>query len=138
MEGKVSKSFARFVLLPYVRSTFPRSFLRRDLIVPLTLSLAMVLLTTLILLTIESPQGADHLVIAYLFPITAIAIFYGSSVALVSSAISGVVAAYFLFPPTFSLYIASPRHVAELGFFMLLAAIASKVTALLAEDIRSR
>ena len=67
-----------------------------------------------------------------------VAILYGSTVAFIASAASSIAAAYFLFPPKFSLYIANPLHIAELGFFILLAIIASKATALLTHDLNAK
>jgi K+-sensing histidine kinase KdpD len=106
-------------------------------IAPVLAALSAVALMTAVLFLIESYLDAQHLVIAYLFPTTLIAIRYGSSIAFLTSFASGVAGAYFLFPPKFSLYIADPLHIAELGFFMLLALIASKVVSLLAQDIRT-
>jgi K+-sensing histidine kinase KdpD len=105
---------------------------------PVVGSLGAVLLTTTILLILDAHLEAQHLVIGYLVPTTVIAILYGSTLAFIASAASSIAAAYFLFPPKFSLYIASPLHVAELGFFILLAVIASKVTALLTHDLQVR
>ncbi len=115
-----------------------RRFLSLEFIVPIAASLGAVLLTTAVLMVLDVRLEAQHLVIGYLVPITLIAIQYGSTVALLTSAASSVAAAYFLFPPKFSIFIASPLHMAELGFFILLAAIASKVTALLMHDVAVR
>ena len=68
-------------------------------------------------------------------PAAIIAVYYGSTLAFLASLASGPLAAYFLFPPKFSLYIANPVHIAELGFFMLLALIASKAGAVVAHDV---
>jgi K+-sensing histidine kinase KdpD len=113
-------------------------FLSLEFAAPIAGSLGAVTLTTAILLILDARLDAEHLVIGYLVPITLIAIQYGSTVALLTSAVSSVAAAYFLFPPKFSIFIASPLHVAELGFFMLLAVIASKITALLMHDATVR
>jgi K+-sensing histidine kinase KdpD len=77
-------------------------------------------------------------VVAYLLPAAIIAVYFGSTLAFLASLASGLLAAFFLFPPKFSLYIASPVHIAELGFFMLLALIASKAVAVVAHDIRKK
>jgi K+-sensing histidine kinase KdpD len=115
-----------------------RRLLTLELIAPVAGSLGAVLLTTAILLVLDAQLEAQHLVIGYLIPTTVIAILYGSTLAFVTSAVSSVAAAYFLFPPKFSLYIANPLHIAELGFFILLAVIASKATALLTHDVEVR
>jgi two-component system sensor histidine kinase KdpD len=95
-------------------------------VAPALLSLVAVLVTTLILLLISSYLEAEHLVLGYLVPTILIAVYCGSAFAVFTSFASGLAAAYFFFPPKLSFYIADPRHVAELGFFLLLAAIASK------------
>ena len=104
---------------------------------PVLAAFSAVAFATAVLFVIESYLDAQHLVIAYLFPTTLIAVRYGSSIAFLTSFASGIAGAYFLFPPKFSLYVTDPLHVAELGFFMLLALIASKVVSLLAHDIRA-
>lgn len=111
---------------------------RSDLIAPIAGSLGAVLLTTGILIILDARLEAQHLVIGYLVPTTVIAVLFGSTIAFVTSAVSSIAAACFLFPPKFSLYIASPLHIAELGFFVLLAIIASKATALLTHDVQAR
>jgi K+-sensing histidine kinase KdpD len=67
----------------------------------------------------------------------------GSVIAVLTSLASGLAAAHFLLPPQFSFYIADSRHVAELGFTLLLAVTASKVVPALAhetqhKEVRSR
>jgi K+-sensing histidine kinase KdpD len=109
-----------------------------EFIAPVVVSLAAVLLTTVVLFMIDSYLAAQHLVLGYLLPTVIIAIYYGSTFAVLTSFASGLAAAYILFPPKFSFYIASPRHLAELGFFMLLAVIASKAVSVLTDDISSR
>jgi K+-sensing histidine kinase KdpD len=104
-------------------------------VVSIMASAAAVAITTLALVIIDSFLVVDHLVVAYLLPAAIIAVFYGSTLAFLASLASGLLAAYFLFPPKFSLYIAEPVHIAELGFFMLLALIASKAVAVVAHDV---
>jgi K+-sensing histidine kinase KdpD len=121
-----------------LRSTV--SFRPRDRLpaVPIIVSAAAVAITTLALVIIDSFLVVDHLVVAYLLPAAIIAVYFGSTLAFLASLASGLLAAFFLFPPKFSLYIASPVHIAELGFFMLLAVIASKAVAVVAHDIRKK
>jgi K+-sensing histidine kinase KdpD len=104
----------------------------------IVMSFLGVLLTTTVLHAIDSYLTAQHLVLGYLLPTVLVAIYYGSSIAVFTSFASGLAAAYFLFPPKFSFYIADATHVAELGFFLLLASIASKAVSVLAEDSRPR
>src|SRR5262245_5961957 len=94
-------------------------------VVPVAVSLMAILWTTMVLTMVQSNLVADdpeHLALAYLLPTIFIAIFFGSTLAIASSFVSGLAAAYFIYPPKFSLYITDPRHVAELGFILLLAA----------------
>jgi K+-sensing histidine kinase KdpD len=115
-----------------------RRFLTSEFAGPIAGSLAAVMFSTAFLLVLDARLEAQHLVIGYLLPITLVAVYYGSGPALLTAAVSSVAAAYFLFPPKFSIFIADPLHVAELGFFILLASIASKVTALLTHDLTAR
>ncbi len=89
-----------------------------------------VLITTFALLAIDIYLPPEHLVLGYLLPTIIIAMHYGSTVAVFTSFISGLAAAYFLFPPKFSFYIVDPLNVVELGLFFLLAVTASKAVAL--------
>ena len=97
-----------------------------------------VLLTTFVLLAIDSYLAEEHLVLGYLLPTIVIAMHYGSTLAVITSFISGFAAAYFLFAPKFSFYITDPLNVAELAFFLLLAITASKAVAGLTDDLRAR
>jgi glucose-6-phosphate-specific signal transduction histidine kinase len=97
-----------------------------------------VMLTTFVLLPIDSYLVEEHLVLGYLLPTIVIAMHYGSTLAVITSFISGFAAAYFLFAPKFSFYIVDPLNAAELGFFLLLAITASKAVAGLTDDLRAR
>jgi two-component system, OmpR family, sensor histidine kinase KdpD len=105
---------------------------------PVVMTLAAVLATTVLLLAVEAQLAAEHLVLGYLLPTIVIAIYYGSTFAVLTSFIGGLAAAYFLFPPKFSFYITDVTHIAELGFFLLLAIIASKAVAVLMDQPRRR
>ena len=72
--------------------------------------------------------------LGYSLPTILMAIYFGSTLAVLTSFGSGLAAAYFLLPPKFSFYIDDPVHIAELGFTIMLAVIASKVVAALAAD----
>jgi K+-sensing histidine kinase KdpD len=114
----------------------PLTLYRVSGIVPVALSLAAILWTSIVLTAVHSSLMTDdpeHLALAYLLPTIFIAIFFGSTLAIASSFASGLAAAYFIYPPKFSFYIADPQHVAELGFILLLAVTASKVVGVLAE-----
>ena len=103
-------------------------------IAPVLAAFAAVLLTTFVLFTIQSYLATEHLLLVYLLPTILMAIYFGSIIAALTSLASGLAAAYFLLPPQFSFYIADGRHVAELGFTLLLAVTASKVVAALAHE----
>ena len=106
-----------------------------ELIAPVLVSLAAILLTTLVLLMIDSYLATEHLLLVYLLPTIFIAVYFGSTIAVLTSLASGLSGAYFLLPPQFSFYVGDRLHVAELGFTVLLAVIASKVVGVLTCDI---
>ena len=85
---------------------------------------------------IDSAPFSKPLIFIYLLPTVVIAMHYGSTLAVLTSFASGLIAAYFFFPPKLSFYIADPLNVAELGFFLLLAVIASKAVEVLTQDVR--
>ncbi len=97
---------------------------------------AAVLATTIVLLAMDEYLEADHLVLGYLLPTVVIAMHYGSTLAVLTCFAGGLAAAYFLFPPKFSFFVAEPLHAAELGFYLLLAILASKAVAGLTDDLR--
>src|SRR6266511_346521 len=100
-------------------------------------AVSAILLTSVVLLAVDSFLDAKPLIFVYLLPTVVIAMHYGSTLAVLTSFASGLAAAYFFFPPKFSFYIADPLNVAELGFFLLLAAIASKAVAAVTHDARA-
>jgi K+-sensing histidine kinase KdpD len=113
----------------------------RDLILPIALSLALILLTSLVLARIHSHLTAlevwhdpEDLALAYLLPTIFIAVFFGSTVAVMTSLASGVAAAYFIYPPQFSLMFDDPQHIAELGLILVLGITASKAVAVITGD----
>jgi K+-sensing histidine kinase KdpD len=110
--------------------------LRVGWLTPAVICVAAVAVTSVVLYAINSYLAAQHLVLGYLLPTILIAVYYGSTFAVFTSFASGLAAAYVLFPPTFSFYIADSMHVAELGFFLLLASIASKAVSVLTVDAR--
>jgi two-component system sensor histidine kinase KdpD len=103
---------------------------------PLLVALSTILVTSGALLAVDAFLDAKPLIFVYLLPTVVMAMHYGSTVAVLTSFASGLAAAYFFFPPKFSFYIAEPLNVAELGFFLLLAVIASKAVAAVTEDGR--
>jgi K+-sensing histidine kinase KdpD len=105
---------------------------REVLIRSIALSLAAILLTTVLVAEAYSHATALHirdpedLALAFLLPTIFIAVFFGSTFAVASSFASGLAAAYVIYPPQLSIWIHDPTHVAELGFIVLLAITASK------------
>jgi K+-sensing histidine kinase KdpD len=113
----------------------------RELVLPIALSLAAILLTSLILVEAHSLLSFLHvwrdpedLALAYLLPTIFIAVFFGSTIAVMSSFASGLAAAYFIYPPQFRVMIDDPEQVAELGFIIVLAITASKAVAVITND----
>jgi len=104
----------------------------REVLRPIALSLAAILLTTVLVAEAYSHASALHvrdpedLALAFLLPTIFIAVFFGSTLAVVSSFASGLAAAYVIYPPQMSIWIHDPSHVAELGFIVLLAITATK------------
>ena len=100
------------------------------------LPLALILLTSLVLVearALHSWSDPEDLALVYIFPTMFIAVFFGGSVAVMSSFAGALAAAYFIYPPYDSILIDDPRHIAELGFFLLLAITGSKAVAVLKE-----
>jgi K+-sensing histidine kinase KdpD len=106
---------------------------REVLIRPIALSVAGILLTSLVVAEAYSHAKAlnirdpEDLALAYLLPTIFVAVFFGSTLAVAASFGSGLVAAYLIYPPQMTVWIDDPNHVAELGFILLLAITASKV-----------
>jgi K+-sensing histidine kinase KdpD len=105
---------------------------------PALVATALVALTTGILLAIYLALQPEHLIFGYLIPITFVAVRYGSMPAIVTAVVSDVCAAYFLYPPDFSIYISQPLHMAELSFFSLLVLATSQFIGGFADDERMR
>jgi K+-sensing histidine kinase KdpD len=76
--------------------------------------------------------------LGYLLPVIFVAIYLGSTLAVLTAFASGLAAAYFLLPPKFSFYVHDPVHIAELGFNLVLAVTASKVIGALATDMHTQ
>src|SRR5215831_15658343 len=110
-------------------------------ILPVALSLAAIGLTTLVIIEAHSNSTAlrdwrdpEHLTLAYLLPPIFVAVFFGSTAAVLTSFASALAAAYFIYPPQFSFLIYEPRHIAELGFILVLAITASKTVGVITID----
>lgn len=90
----------------------------------------------MILLAVYLAWQSEHLIFGYLIPITYVAVRYGSVPAIVTAIVSDLCAAFFLYPPDFSLYIADPLQIAELSFFSILVVAASRFLGGFADDAR--
>jgi len=105
---------------------------------PVLVAFAAVLLTSVVLLAVDSFIDTEALAFIYLLPTAVMAMHYGSTVGVLTSFASALGAAYLCFPPKFSFFISDPLNVAELGFFLLLALIASKAVAVVTRDENAR
>ena len=105
-------------------------------VLPLLVALSAVLLTSVVLLAVGSIIDTEALAFIYLLPTMVMAMHYGSTAGVLTSFASALAAAYFCFPPKFSFFISDPVNVAELGFFLVLAVIASKAVAVVTRDER--
>jgi K+-sensing histidine kinase KdpD len=105
---------------------------------PFVVAAVLVSLTTGILLAMYLQFGAGHLIFGYLIPTTFVAVRYGSVPAIVTAVVSDICAAYFLYPPDYSIYITDPLQVAELSFFSLLVLATSQFIGGFADDERLR
>ena len=105
-------------------------------LIPVSASLGSVALATAALRAFEVMVAPDHLIFGYLVPVSFIAIRFGSVPAMLTSIVSIIGAAIFLYPPYFAIYVANPLHIAELVFFCLLALAASQIVGKLGEDGR--
>jgi K+-sensing histidine kinase KdpD len=85
----------------------------------------LVTIATAVLLAVDIYFDIPHLIFAYLLPILFVAIKFGHIPALITAAVSGLCAAFFLYEPTLNLYIEDGRDVAELASFCALAAMIS-------------
>ena len=112
---------------------------RLVLIRPIALSVAAILLTSLVVAEAYSYAKALHvrdpedLALAFLLPPICVAVFFGSTLALATSFGSGLAAAYLIYPPQLSIWIDDPNQLAELGFILLLAITASKTVGVIVD-----
>jgi K+-sensing histidine kinase KdpD len=103
-------------------------------VTPVSASLALVALTTLLLGVFGVRPAPDHLIFIYFTPTAFIAIRYGSVPATLTTMASALAGAYFLYAPRHSFMIAGGLDLLELTFFGLLAMLASQVVSGFAGD----
>ena len=97
---------------------------------PVVLEFAVVSVVTAVLWFIRiSAVGPQHLVFFYLLPIALVATLYGSLLAMLYGIAATLCAAFFLYDPLYSFYVASPLDVGELVCFVGLALIGAKCAA---------
>jgi K+-sensing histidine kinase KdpD len=97
---------------------------------PVVLVFAVVSVVTAVLWFIRiSAVGPQHLVFFYLLPIALVATLYGSLLAMLYGIAATLCAAFFLYDPLYSFYVASPLDVGELVCFVGLALIGAKCAA---------
>jgi K+-sensing histidine kinase KdpD len=99
-------------------------------IVPIALSLAAVGVVTVAIwfVRIENLEQ-DHLIFLYLLPSADVAFLYGSMPAILFSIASTLCAAFLFYDPIYSFYVASPRDLGELIFFVGLTLLGTKCVA---------
>jgi len=98
-------------------------------VMPVTISLAVVCLVTVVLWYLRHAGDAlHHPVFFYLLPSALLAILYGAMPALLCASAATACAAYFLYDPLYSFHVANPLEIGDLAFFALLALIGVKCT----------
>jgi K+-sensing histidine kinase KdpD len=107
---------------------------RRRWATPITVSLVLVALTTVLLWLLKPQLNQQHLIFIYLVPTSLVAIRYGSISAMCVTIASSFVAAFMLYKPYFSFLVTSPLDLLELALFCLLALLASQVVSGFASD----
>lgn len=95
-------------------------------ITSLGVSLVLLALTTAALLAVDIFLDVEHLSFAYILPIFLVAIRYGKTQAVIASAASCLISAFYFYPPKFSIVIDDSMHVAELASFGAMALMISK------------
>jgi K+-sensing histidine kinase KdpD len=113
----------------------------RNWIAPILVSIVTILVVSLLLKGAQVHLTALHiwhapkdLALAYILPTIFITMLFGSNIGLLSVLISGLAAAYFIYPPDFSFQIDKPEHLVELIFFLMLSVTACKSTAVLTDE----
>src|SRR5215510_466585 len=75
---------------------------------PLLVAFSAILLTSVVLLAVDSFIDAEALAWIYLLPVMVMAMHYGSTAGVLTSFAGALAAAYFCFPPKFSFFISDP------------------------------
>jgi K+-sensing histidine kinase KdpD len=97
---------------------------------PVIVALAVASIATAVLWLVRQTLGSEqHLIFFYLLPMALVAVLYGGPTAMICAAAASLCAAYFLYDPIYSFYVASPLDLGELICFTGLALIGAKCTA---------
>ena len=97
---------------------------------PVAAGLAAASLATAVLWLVRQTLGDEqHLVFFYLLPMVLVAILYGIPSAIICVVAGTLGAAFFLYDPIYSMYVADPLDLGELICFTGLALIGAKCTA---------
>jgi K+-sensing histidine kinase KdpD len=111
-----------------------RTSLLRRWLSPITVSVALLGATTILLWAWDRPLAHEHLIYLYFVPTALIAIRYGSVPAMCVTIGATFAAAYLFYAPRFSLAVDNPLDILELIFFSLLGLLASQVVSGFAND----
>ena len=96
---------------------------------PIAVALATVGAVTALLWYLKLTVSPRHLVFYYLLPTALLAIFFGHLSAVVCAVLGALSAAYLLYEPVFSFYVAGNLEVGEFVCFAVLAALSNKCAA---------
>jgi hypothetical protein len=91
----------------------------------LGVSLVLLVLTTVVLITVDIALEVDHLGFVFLLPVSLIALKFGKIQATMASAASCLIAAFYFYTPKFSMVVDNPMHAAELLSYCLIALLIS-------------
>jgi K+-sensing histidine kinase KdpD len=100
-------------------------------IVPVAVSLAIIFAVTAVLFYLNDIHGGAQHLIFYLLPTALVAIIYGSVLSMLCAIVATLLAAFFLYDPIYSFYVADPREVGELILFAVMGLIGAKCIAVL-------
>ena len=94
------------------------------------MSLAIIFAVTAVLFYLNDIQGGvQHLIFFYLLPTAFVAMIYGSVLAMFCAIVATLLAAFFLYDPIYSFYVADRREVGELILFAVVGLIGAKCIA---------
>lgn len=121
-----------------LRADFPAARSRTSrldrLVTPVTVVLAFIMATTIVLWLIKADLTQNHLIFVYLVPTAMIAIRYGSTSAMGVTIVASLAAAYFFYAPAYSFAVSDRLEIMEIVLFCMLALLASQVVSGFAGD----